>query len=76
AALLTSAGLALFAPLERWILAHWTFDDVASRAVLVILAGMVAGGAIWKIVHGTKGIAWFLASGVAIGVALLLVTGS
>lgn len=74
AASLTTAGLAIFGPLERTVLAHWTFSDVDSRAVLVILAGMVAGGAIWKIVHGTKATAWFLVAGVAVGALLIVVT--
>ena len=76
AGLLTAVALLAFAPLEPRILARWTFNDVESRAVLAILAGMVAGGAIWKIVHGTKGTAWFLLAGVAVGAMLLLVTGS
>jgi PTS system mannose-specific IIC component len=74
AGLLTALGLAIFAPLEPWILAHWTFGDAVSRAVLAILAGAVAGGAIWKIVHSTKGTIWFLLGGAAVGTLLLLVT--
>ena len=74
AALLTALGLATFGPLEPWILAHWTFGDALSRAVLAILAGAVAGGAIWKIVHSTKGTAWFLLCGAAVGTLLLVVT--
>jgi mannose/fructose/N-acetylgalactosamine-specific phosphotransferase system component IIC len=76
AALLTAIALAIFAPLERWLLARWTFSDVESRAILAILAGAVAGGALWKIVHSTKGTAWFLLAGAAVGSLLLLVTGS
>lgn len=74
AGLLTAIALATFGPLEHWILAHWTFGDAVSRAVLAILAGAVAGGAIWKIVHSTKGTAWFLLCGAAVGSLLLLVT--
>ena len=74
AGLLTGIALAAFAPLERWLLSRWTFSDVESRAVLAILAGAVAGGAIWKIVHSTKATAWFLLCGAAVGSLLLLVT--
>ena len=74
AALLTAVALVAFVPLEYSILAHWTFSDVISRAVLAILAGAVAGSAIWKIVHSTKGTAWFLLCGAAVGSLLLLVT--
>jgi mannose/fructose/N-acetylgalactosamine-specific phosphotransferase system component IIC len=74
AALLTAIAFTAFAPLEHTILTHWSFTDVQSRAVLAILAGAVAGGAIWKIVHSTKGTPWFLLGGAAIGSLLLLVT--
>jgi mannose/fructose/N-acetylgalactosamine-specific phosphotransferase system component IIC len=72
--LLTGFAMMVFAPFERAILAQWAFSDADSRAVLAILAGAVAGGAIWKIVHGTKGTSWFLIGGAAIGSVLLLVT--
>ena len=74
AGMLTTLALLAFAPLERWILSRWTFGDVESRAVLAILAGAVAGGAIWKIVHSTKATAWFLLCGAAVGSLLLLLT--
>jgi mannose/fructose/N-acetylgalactosamine-specific phosphotransferase system component IIC len=74
AGLLTAIAYTAFSPLERAILSHWSFTDVQSRAVLAILAGAVAGGAIWKIVHSTKGTPWFLLGGAAIGSLLLLVT--
>jgi PTS system mannose-specific IIC component len=74
AGLLTTAALATFGPVERWILAHWSFGDVTSRAVLAVLAGAVGGGAIWKIAHSTKGTSWFLLGGIALGAVLLVVT--
>jgi mannose/fructose/N-acetylgalactosamine-specific phosphotransferase system component IIC len=74
AGLLTAIAFSAFVPLERAMLAHWSFGDVESRVVLAILAGAVAGGAIWKIVHSTKGTPWFLLGGAAIGSLLLLVT--
>jgi mannose/fructose/N-acetylgalactosamine-specific phosphotransferase system component IIC len=74
AGLLTWAALMAFAPLERAILARWSFSAAESRAAVVILAGAVAGGAIWKIVRNTKGTRWFLLGGAALGSLLLLVT--
>jgi PTS system mannose-specific IIC component len=74
AGLLTAIAFTAFVPLEQAILAHWSFTDVQSRVVLAILAGAVAGGAIWKIVHSTKGTPWFLLGGAAIGALLLRVT--
>jgi mannose/fructose/N-acetylgalactosamine-specific phosphotransferase system component IIC len=72
--LLTWVALLAFTPLEQAIIAHWTFSAVESRAAVVILAGAVSGGAVWKIVHNTKGTTWFLLGGVAVGSLLLLVT--
>ncbi len=72
--LLTWTALMIFQPLESAVLARWSFGSAESRATVVILAGAVAGGAIWKIVHNTKGATWFLLGGLAVGSTLLLVT--
>jgi PTS system mannose-specific IIC component len=72
--LLTWIALVLFMPLAGTVLAHWSFSSAVSRAVVVICAGAVAGGAIWKIVHNTKGTTWFLLAGLAVGSLLLFVT--
>ena len=74
AGLLTWVALMAFAPVERAILGQWTFTAAESRAAVVICAGAVAGGAVWKIVHNTKGASWFLLGGVAVGSLLLFVT--
>jgi PTS system mannose-specific IIC component len=72
--LLTWTALMVLVPLEREILGQWSFTGAQSRAAVVICAGAVAGGAIWKIVHNTKGAPWFLVGGLAVGSLLLLVT--
>lgn len=72
--LLTWLSLLAFAPIERLVLTHWTFSGAESRAAVVIFAGAVAGGAVWKIVHNTKGSSWLLLGGAAVGSLLLLVT--
>lgn len=71
---LTWVAVTVFVPCERAILAHWNFTAAESRAAVVICAGAVAGGAIWKIAHNTKGTSWFLLGGLAIGSLLLAVT--
>jgi mannose/fructose/N-acetylgalactosamine-specific phosphotransferase system component IIC len=71
---LTWVALVVFVPLERLILAHWSFNGAESRAAVVICAGAVAGGAIWKLAHNTTGAKWFLLGGVAVGSLLLAVT--
>ena len=71
---LTWVALVAFVPLERMILNRWSFTGAESRAAVVICAGAVAGGAIWKLAHNTKSARWFLLGGVAIGSLLLAVT--
>lgn len=47
--------------------------SAASSAALVgVLAVGVAGGAVWKVVHTTKGYGWYLVAGVAAGLALVV----
>ena len=72
--ILTWISLLAFVPLANSVLGHWSSSAELSRAVVVILAGAVSAGAIWKIVHNTKGTAWFLLGGAAIGTLLLTVT--
>jgi PTS system mannose-specific IIC component len=72
--LLTWIALMAFVPLERAVLARWSFSGASSRAAVVICAGAVAGGAIWKLAHNTSGAKWFLLGGVAVGSLLLAVT--
>jgi mannose/fructose/N-acetylgalactosamine-specific phosphotransferase system component IIC len=72
--LLTWIALLAFVPLSHAVFGAWTFSAEVSRAVVVICAGAVAGGAIWKIVHTTKGAPWFLLGGLAAGTLLLLAT--
>ncbi len=71
---LTWISLLILVPLSQATLAHWSASAELSRAVVVIAAGAVSGGAIWKIVHNTKGAPWFLLGGALIGTFLLVVT--
>jgi PTS system mannose-specific IIC component len=72
--LLTLVALAVFTPLTRAVLAEWTVGAAPTRAVVVAVAGAVGLGAVWKVVHTTSGARWYLAGGLAVGSALLLVT--
>lgn len=72
--LLTLVALAVFAPLTSAIQGVWTIGAEPSRAVVAAVAGAVGLGAVWKVVHTTKGAPWYLLGGLAVGSALLLVT--
>jgi mannose/fructose/N-acetylgalactosamine-specific phosphotransferase system component IIC len=72
--LLTFVALLVLTPVDQALLARWSFTGAQSREAVVICAGAVAGGAVWKIVQSTKGTNWFLLGGAAIGSLLLLVT--
>ena len=54
-------------------LALWSIDGRVSRAIVAGLAGIVATGATWKIFHSTTGTRWFLVSGLAIGLLVLVI---
>jgi mannose/fructose/N-acetylgalactosamine-specific phosphotransferase system component IIC len=70
----TWLALLVLVPIGRAVLGDWSFSGPVTRAVVVICAGSVAGSAIWKIVHTTKGAPWFLLGGLVAGATLLLVT--
>jgi mannose/fructose/N-acetylgalactosamine-specific phosphotransferase system component IIC len=72
--LLTFAALAVSGPLARMVLAVWAIGAVPSRSVVVAVAGAVGLGAVWKVVHTTRGAPWYLLGGLAVGGVLLLVT--
>jgi len=69
--LLTAAMLALFVPVQAWVLATWETDPRVSRAFVVAVAASVAAGAVWKVVHAAPGARWLLLGGVAVGLALV-----
>ena len=69
--LLTVAMLALFTPLQDYVLGTWGSDPRVSRAVVVGVAASVAAGAVWKVVHAAPGARWLLLGGVGVGLALV-----
>ena len=70
---LTAIMLALFLPVQRFVLDTWDVDPRVSRAVVVGIAASVAAGAVWKVVHAAPGARWLLLAGIAIGLGLLAI---
>ncbi|HEY3114443.1 MAG TPA: PTS sugar transporter subunit IIC [Gemmatimonadaceae bacterium] len=71
--LVTLIAMMIFGSLVRAIVAVWGSDSAPSRAVVVVIAAMVAGGALWKVFHSVRWVLWFFFAGL-LGWAALLVT--
>jgi len=70
--LVTITAMMIFAPLVRAIVAVWGSDSAPSRAVVVVIAAMVAGGALWKVFHSVRYVLWFLLAGLVVWMVLLV----
>jgi hypothetical protein len=70
-ALVTTLAMMIFSPLVRAIVAVWGSESDYSRAVVVIVAATVAGGALWKVFHSVRHVIWFFIGGLIVSVALL-----
>jgi PTS system mannose-specific IIC component len=70
--LVTITAMMVFAPLVRAIVAIWGSDSAPSRAVVVVIAAMVAGGALWKVFHSVRYVLWFLLAGLVVWAVLLV----
>jgi mannose/fructose/N-acetylgalactosamine-specific phosphotransferase system component IIC len=70
--LVTITAMMIFAPLVRAIVAVWGSDSAPSRAVVVVIAAMVAGGALWKVFHSVRYVLWFLLAGLVVWASLLV----
>ncbi len=73
-ALMTFAALLVFVPLTQIVLATGTFNAGTARDLVVAAAGAVGAGAVWKVVHTTKGAPWYFVGGLIAGGTLLIVT--
>jgi mannose/fructose/N-acetylgalactosamine-specific phosphotransferase system component IIC len=73
-ALVTLVAMMIFAPIVRAIVAIWGSDTAPSRAVVVVLAAVVAGGALWKVYHSVRHIVWFFLAGLVAWTLLLVRT--
>ncbi|HZE07490.1 MAG TPA: PTS sugar transporter subunit IIC [Gemmatimonadaceae bacterium] len=70
-ALVTTLAMMIFSPIVRAIVATWGSESVYSRAVLVVVAAMVAGGALWKVFHSVRHVIWFFLGGLLIYTLLM-----
>jgi mannose/fructose/N-acetylgalactosamine-specific phosphotransferase system component IIC len=70
-ALVTTIAMMIFSPLVRAIVAVWGSESDYSRAVVVIVAATVAGGALWKVFHSVRRVIWFFVGGLIVSATLL-----
>ena len=70
-ALVTTLAMMIFSPLVRAIVVVWGSESDYSRAVVVIVAATVAGGALWKVFHSVRHVIWFFVGGLIVSAALL-----
>lgn len=68
---LTLVAAAVFTPLAKASLAQWTLDARVSRAIAVGIAASVAGGAAWKLFHGSFPARWAFLSGLVVGFTVI-----
>ena len=74
AALVTMVGMIIFSPLVRAIVAVWGSESAPSRAVVVVIAAIVAGGALWKVFHSIRRVVWLFLAGLLASTILLAMT--
>lgn len=72
-ALVTTLGMVVFSPLVGAIVVIWGSESAPSRAVVVVIAAIVAGGALWKVFHSVRHVLWFFLGGLLVSTALLVV---
>jgi mannose/fructose/N-acetylgalactosamine-specific phosphotransferase system component IIC len=72
AGLVTLIAMMIFGSLVRAIVAVWGSDSAPSRAVVVIIAAIVAGGALWKVFHSVRWVLWFFLAGLVTWALLLM----
>ena len=70
-ALVTTLGMIVFSSLVRAIVAIWGSDSAPSRAVVVVVAAIVAGGALWKVFHSVRHVLWFFLGGLVVSMVLM-----
>jgi mannose/fructose/N-acetylgalactosamine-specific phosphotransferase system component IIC len=70
-ALVTTLGMIVFSSLVRAIVAVWGSDSAPSRAVVVVVAAIVAGGALWKVFHSVRHVLWFFLGGLVVSMVLM-----
>jgi len=64
--LVTIVAMVIFAPLVKAIVAVWGTDSATSNAVVIVIAAVVAGGALWKVFHSVQRVLWFFFAGIVV----------
>jgi PTS system mannose-specific IIC component len=72
--LLTLVALLLTLPAQLVVLGRWRSPAMESRAVVVAMAAIVAGGAVWRLVHAVPRARWLFLAGLLGGLAVLVLT--
>jgi hypothetical protein len=72
-ALVTMLCMLIFSPLVAAIVGIWGAEAGLSRAVVVVVAAIVAGGALWKVFHSVRNVLWFFLAGLVASAGLLVV---
>jgi mannose/fructose/N-acetylgalactosamine-specific phosphotransferase system component IIC len=70
-AIVTTIAMMILSPLVRAIVAVWGSESAPSRAVVVIVAAIVAGGALWKVFHSIRHVIWFFLAGLVVSTVFL-----
>jgi mannose/fructose/N-acetylgalactosamine-specific phosphotransferase system component IIC len=70
-AAVTLVSMVVFSPLVRAIVMIWATSPEVSRAVVVVAAAIVAGGALWKVFHSVRHVLWFFFAGLAASAAIV-----
>jgi PTS system mannose-specific IIC component len=70
-ATVTLAAMLIFSPLVQAIVVIWGTAPAMSRAVVVVAAAIVAGGALWKVFHSVQHVLWFFLAGLATSAAIV-----
>ncbi|MEO8579698.1 MAG: PTS sugar transporter subunit IIC [Gemmatimonadales bacterium] len=73
-ALVTTIAMLIFSPLVAAMVAVWGVESAYSHAVIVVLAAIVAGGALWKVFHSVSHILWFFLAGLVLWGVFLAMT--
>jgi PTS system mannose-specific IIC component len=70
--LVTTVGMVIFSPIVKAIVAVWGTESAASRAVVVVVAAVVAGAALWKVFHSVRHVLWFFFAGMLVWILLVV----
>ena len=70
-AAVTLVSMLVFSPLVRAIVMIWATSPATSRAVVVVAAAIVAGGALWKVFHSVRHVLWYFLAGLVASAAIV-----